>query len=121
MIAIMDTNEHTVGGKLSKMLEAEEVGLVELFHKSWGVVLLNTYIIGKYPIDFGYTSSDVEMRNFYMLSFINSSGNHRARGIKLSVMSVIGKHPHKKDCPARKRLVISQPKGVNRYNKIAGK
>ena len=52
----MDTNEHTMDGKLWKTLEAEGVGLVEFSHKRWGVVTSNTSLNGSNPIYAGYRS-----------------------------------------------------------------
>ena len=46
----MDANEHTMGGKVRKMLEAKGVGLMEFSHRSWGDVPPNTYINGNDPI-----------------------------------------------------------------------
>ena len=42
LIVIMDANEHTMDGKLRKMLEAEGVGLVEFSHKYWRKTPPNT-------------------------------------------------------------------------------
>ena len=50
LIVIMDANEHTMVGKLRKMLETEGIGLVEYSHESWGDVPPNTYINGNDPI-----------------------------------------------------------------------
>ena len=53
-----------------------------------------------------------------MLPFINSPGEHRARGIKVSTRFIIGDHLHKIDRPEGRRLVMCQHKAVNRYNNI---
>ena len=96
---IMGANEHTMDGKLRKMLEAKGVGLVKFFCKSWGEVPPNTYITGTIPIDTGYRYPDVEMTNFFMLTFINNPGNHRAWVIEVSTRSMIGGHLDKIDRP----------------------
>ena len=112
----MDAHEHTMDGKLSGMLEAEGVGLVEFSHKSWDGVPPHTYLDGKIPIDASYSSPDVEITNFCMLSFINSSGDHRAWAIEAKTRSLIGQNLLKTSRPAGRRLVMSQPKAVQPNN-----
>ena len=118
LIITMDANEHTMDGKLRGMLEAEGVGLVEFSHKSWGSVPPHTYIDGKIPIDASYCSPDVEITNFCMLPFISSPGDHRAFIIEATTRSLTGEHLLKISRPAGRRLVMSQPRAVNRYNQI---
>ena len=78
LIVIIDTNGHTLAGKLRKRLETEGVGLIEFSHKSWGAVPFNLYINGIMPIDAEYRSQDVDVTNFCMLPIITSPMDHRA-------------------------------------------
>ena len=102
------------GRQTPGMLEAKGVGLVEFSHKSWGRVPPHTYLDGKIPIDASYSSPDVKITNFCMLPFISSPGNHRAFIIEATTRSLIGQNLLKTSRPAGRRLVMSQPRAVNR-------
>ena len=114
----MDANEHTMDGKLRSMLGAEGVDLVEFSHKIWGRVPPHTYLDGKIPMDASYSSPDVDITNFCMLPFTSSTGDHRAFIIEATTRSLIGQNLLKISRPAGRRLVMSQPQAVNRYNQI---
>ena len=87
----MDANESTIDGPLRKMLEKEGVELEEFSHKYYGSTLPNTYIDGKIPIDAGYKTPDVEITSFCMLSFLDSTGDHRSWLLEVTTRSMIGR------------------------------
>ena len=78
LVIIMDANESTMDGPLRRMLEEEGVDLEEFSHKYYGSVPPNTFIDGKMPIDAGYKTPDLEITAFCMLSFLDSTGDHRS-------------------------------------------
>ena len=64
-------NDRILSGNLSTML-TKDVGLIEKSHDWWQGGEPHTYIDGSKPIDGLFTSYDVEMSSFFMLSFHES-------------------------------------------------
>ena len=117
LIIIMDANELTMDGPLRKMLEREGVALEDLSHKYYGRTPPNTFIDGKVPIDAGHKTPDVEIKAFCMLSFMESTGEHRSWLIEITTRSMLGRERLKNVRPPGRRLVSTQPRSVETYNK----
>ena len=115
LIIIMDANESTMDGPLRRMLGEEGVDLEEFSHKYYGRVPPNTFIDGKIPIDAGYKTPDVEIKAFCMLSFLDSTGDHRSWLVDVTTRSMLGRDVLKVVRPPGRRLVSTQPSSVRRY------
>ena len=76
LVITMDANESTTDGPLRKILEKEGAELEEFSHKYYGSTSPHTFIDGKIPIDAGYTTPDMEITSFCMLSFLDSTDDH---------------------------------------------
>ena len=121
LIIIMGANESTMDGHLRKMLEEEGVELEEFSHKYYGNKPPHTFIDGKIPIDAGYKTPDVEITAFYMLSFLDSMGDHRGWLVEVTTRSMLGRELLKIVRPPGRRLVSTQPRSVESYNEIVEK
>ena len=120
LIIVMEINEPTMDGPLRKMLEREGVELGEFSHKYYGRTPPNTFIDGKVPlIGAGYKTPDVEIAAFCMLSFMESTEEHRSWLIEITTRSMLGRELLKIVRPPGRRLVITQPWSVTMYNKTA--
>ncbi len=93
------------------------MGLEEFTHKCWGPTPPYTHIRGKYPIDGGYKSSEIEIVNLGMLTFAESPGDHRSFIINILTCSLLREFRFKICRPVSRRLVTSQHQSVIRYNK----
>ena len=118
LIIIMDVNESTMDGPLRKRLEKEGVDLEEFPHRYYGDRPPHTFIDGKIPIDAGYKTPDLEITAFCMLSFLDSTGDHRSWIVDVSTRPMLGKDLLKIVRPPGRRLVSTQPRSVRRYNEI---
>ena len=121
LIIIMDANESTMDGPLRKMLEEEGVELEEFSHRYYGNQPPHTFIDGKIPIDAGYKTPDLEITAFCMLSFLDSTGDHRSWLVELTTRSMLGRELLKIVRPPGRRLVSTQPRSAVRYNEIVVK
>ncbi len=82
----------------------------------WGPTY--THINGSIPIDGGYKSPEIEVLNVYMLPFLDSPGDHRAFIIDISTRSLLGEFRYKVYRPISRRLITSQQRSVDEYNRI---
>ena len=114
LIIIMDENESTIDGPLRKMLEKEGVDLEEFSHRYYGNNPPHTFIDGKIPIDAGYKTPDLEIKAFCMLSFLDSTGDHRSWLVDVTTRSMLGPELLKIVRPPGRRLVSTQPRSVRR-------
>jgi len=121
LLIVMDANEHAMDGPMSKMLEAEGVELEEFSHKYYGNKPPNTFINGRFPIDAGYKTPDVEVTVFCMLSFMKSPGDHRGWIIEVTTRSMLGKDLLRITRTPGRKLVSTQPRSVKRYNESVEK
>ena len=117
----MDANESTIDGPMRKMLDKEGVELEEFSHKYYGSTPPNTYIDGKIPIDAGYKTPDVEITSFCMLSFWDSTGDHRSWLLEVTTRSMMSRELLKIARPPGRRLASTQPRSVKTYNQIVEK
>jgi hypothetical protein len=113
---VMDVNDHPQTSKFYQQLRQEQTSLEEFTHKCWGPTPPYTHIRGKYPIDGGYKSSEIEIVNLGMLTFVESPGDHRLFIINILTRSLLGKFRFKICRPVSRRLVTSQQQSVIRYN-----
>jgi hypothetical protein len=90
----------------------------EFSHKCWGLKEPYTYHLGKFPINGGYKSPEVEIVNLNMLNFAESSGDHRSLLFNISTRSLLGKFRYNICRPVSRQLVTSQADSVKRYNEI---
>ena len=118
LIIIMEANKSTMDGPLRKMLEKEGVDLEEFSHRYYGNKPPHTFIDGKIPIDAGYKTPDLEITAFCMLSFLDSTGDHRSWLVELTTRSMLGRELLKIVRPPGRRLVSTQPRSVRRYNEM---
>ena len=95
--------------------------LEEFSHKYYGNTPPHTFIDGKISVDVGYKTPDVEIRSFCMLSFLDSTGDHRSWLLEITTRSMIGRELLKLARPPGRRLVITQPRSVKTYNQIVEK
>jgi hypothetical protein len=114
----MDVNDHPLTSKFYQQLQKEQTDLEEFTHKCWGPIPPYTHISGSSPIDGGYKSSEIEIVNLGMLTFVESPGDHRSFIIDISTRSLFGEFRFKICRPVSRRLVTSQQQSVVRYNKI---
>ena len=99
LIIIMDESESAIDGPLRKMLEEEGVDLQEFSHKYYDSTPPRTFLDYEIPIDAGYKTPDVEITAFCMLSFLDSTGDHRSWLIEITVIrSMLGRELLHKNC-----------------------
>ena len=63
----------------------------------------------------------MEITAFYMLSFLDSTGDHRSWLVEVTARSMLGRELLKIVRPLGRRLVSTQPRSVERYNEIVEK
>ena len=115
---IMDANESTMDKPSRRMLKEEGVDLEDFSHRYYGNVPPNTFIDGRIPIDAGYKTPDLEITAFCMVSFLDSTGDHRSWLVDVTTRSMLGRDVLKIVRPPGRRLVSTQPSSVRRYKEI---
>ena len=109
----VDCNEHVYSGKLASMLQG--IGMIERSQEWWSHHEPNTFISGTQQIDGLFTTEDVDISSFLMLSFHESPGDHRSFVFDIPSTCVLGETPLKIDRPVARKLILSSPRTVNRY------
>jgi hypothetical protein len=118
IILLLDANEHVLTGKFNRQISRTGLDLEEFTHKCWGAHQPYTHINGSIPIDGGYKSPEIEVLNVCMLPFLDSPGDHRAFIIDISTRSLLGEFRYKVCRPISRRLITSQQRSVDEYNRI---
>jgi len=118
ILLLMDVNGHPLHNKFYSALQEGKADMEEFSHKCWGPTEPHTHPSGKFPIDGGYKSPELEIVNLAMLNFADSPGNHRSLLFDVSTRSVLGEFRYKVCRPVSRRLVTSQAGSVRRYNEI---
>ncbi len=113
----LDRAKATTGRGRTEPSELEG-DLEEFTHKCWGAHQPYTHINGSIPIDGGYKSPEIEVLNVCMLPFLDSPGDHRAFIIDISTRSLLGEFRYKVCRPISRRLITSQQRSVDVYNRI---
>ncbi len=114
----MDVNEHVLKGKFNKALTSAGLNMEEFTHKCWGPNQPYMHINGSNPINSGYKSSEIEVMNICMLSFLDCPGDHRAFIIDVSTRLLLGEFCYKICRTVSRRLITSQQSSVDEYNRI---
>ncbi len=114
----MDVNDHLLHNKFYTTLKEQTINIEEFTHKCWGPKESYTHHLGKFPINGGYKSPEVDIIYLSMLNFAESPGNHRSLLFDSSTHSLLGKFRYKVRRPVSCQLVTSQADSVKRYNKI---
>ena len=109
MIIMMNTTKHIMNWPLRKILKDKGVGLDIFSYKYWDRKLLNKLLGNKRPINAGYKTSDIEITAFYMLSFIDSPGDHKSWPLEVTSTSMMGQDLLKSIKPPGRNLVSIQP------------
>ena len=117
----MDANGSTIDGSLRKMLEEEGVDVEEFSHKYYVNTPPHTFIDCKILIDAGYRIPDAEITASFMLSFLDSTCDHRIWLLEVTARSMLGCELLKIAKPPGRRLVSTQPRSVKTYNEIVEK
>ena len=112
LIIIMDESESAIDGPLRKMLEEEGVDLQEFSHKYYDSTPPRTFLDDEIPIDAGYKTPDVEITAFCMLSFLDSTGDHRSWLLEVATRSMLRRELLKIVRPPGRRLVSIPPTSV---------
>jgi hypothetical protein len=118
VILLMDANKHVLKEKFNKALTRTGLDMEEFTHKCWGPNQLYTHINGSIPINGGYNLSEIEVLNVCMLPFLDSPGNHCAFIIDIATRSLLGEFRYKVCRPVSHRLIMSQQRSVDKYNRI---
>jgi hypothetical protein len=115
---MMDINGHPLRNKFYMKLTENNIEMKEFTHKFWGPKEPHTHYAGKSPIDSGYKTLEMELVNLNMLTFTESSGDHRSFLLDVSTRLLLCVYKYKVCRLVCCHLVMSQARSVKRYNKI---
>jgi hypothetical protein len=113
IVLCVDCNDHVLTCDLAEMLHA--IGMRERSQEWWSNHEPNTFVSGSKPIDGLFTTDDVDISSFLMLSFHESPGDHRSFVFDVPSICVLGEHTLKIDRPVARRLTLSSPRTVNKF------
>ena len=117
IVLCIDCNESIVSGGMSSML-VDELGLVERSHDFWQGEPPHTFVRGSDPIDGLFTTDDVDITAYMMLSFHESPGDHRAYIFEITSLSMFGEFSYKIQRGNARRLTMANERAVRSYNSI---
>ena len=108
---MIDMNSYPLYDDLYQRLQNCGTEMEEFSHNCWGPN-------APYTHPAAYKSPEVWIVNLCMLMFAENLGDHRSLCFNISTRSLLGEFRHKICHLVSRRLVTSQQKSVDRYNKI---
>ena len=122
IVLMMDGNEDSTQGPLSRMLTKDRLQMREMIQERHShLAKTGTYIRGSKPIDSIWATPDIHIDQGSWLAFFKGPADHRLGMFDVPYDILLGEDVLKVVRPAARRLSCNIPEAKTKYQKLLGK